>query len=55
MIEVASNPGYLGGRYQEDHRLKTVQAKSLQNPILKIPNTQKKTKNSTGRVVQVEE
>jgi hypothetical protein len=35
------SPSYSGGREQENHSLKPVQANSLRDPILKIPNTEK--------------
>jgi hypothetical protein len=35
------NPSYSGGREQEDHGLKPTQAKSLRDPVSKIPNTKK--------------
>jgi hypothetical protein len=38
----ACNPSYSSGRYQDNHGLKPAQANSSQDPILKIPNTQKK-------------
>jgi hypothetical protein len=45
----AYNPGYSGGRDQEDHGTKSAQANSSQGLISKIPNT----RNKTGRVTQV--
>jgi hypothetical protein len=35
------NPSYLGGRDQEDHGSKPVQANSSWDPISKIPNTKR--------------
>jgi hypothetical protein len=46
----ACNPSHLGGRDQENHPLKLAWGNSLQDPILKIPNTKK-----AGRVAQVVE
>jgi hypothetical protein len=37
----ACNPSYSGDRDQEDHSLKQTRANSLQDPILKIPNTER--------------
>jgi hypothetical protein len=37
----AYNPGYSGGRDQEDRCSKPVQANSLWDPILRIPNTKR--------------
>jgi hypothetical protein len=35
LVAHTCNPSYTGGRDQEDHGLKTAQANSLQDPILK--------------------
>jgi hypothetical protein len=43
-------PSYLGGRDQEDRSLKSAGTNSLQDPILKIPNTKR-----VGKMVQVVE
>jgi hypothetical protein len=41
LVAHACNSTYLGGRDQEDHSLRPPQAKSSQDPILKIPNIKK--------------
>jgi hypothetical protein len=43
MVAHTCNPSYSGGRDQEDHGSRPDQANSSRNPILKKPNTQKKT------------
>jgi hypothetical protein len=41
LVTHACNPSYSGGRDQEDCDLKPAPAKSLRDPILKIPNTKR--------------
>jgi hypothetical protein len=46
LVAHTCNPSYLGGRVQEDRGSKPTWANSLQDPILKMPNTK------AGRVAQ---
>jgi hypothetical protein len=47
LVADASNPSYSGGRDQEDHSSKPDQA-SLQDAVLKIPNTKKGWQNGSS-------
>jgi hypothetical protein len=46
------NPSYSGGRGQEDRSSQPAQANSSQDPISKIPNTEKKVGGGAGGVAQ---